>query len=60
MKEYVCTVKVTNDCAERGVKLISDYISILTTDEEMRDKLLQGVEHCRRMFPNFNKSTLNK
>ena len=21
MKEYVCTVKVTNDCAERGVKV---------------------------------------
>ena len=75
MKEYVCTVKVTNDCAERGVKviiikplymcylslfqLISDYISILTTDEEMRDLLLQGVENCRRMFPNFKKSTLN-
>ena len=28
-------------------------------DEEMRDMLLQGLEHCRRMFPNFNKSTLN-
>ena len=75
MREYVCTVKGTNDCAERGVKviiikshymcylslfqLISDYISILTTDEEMRDLLLQGVENCRRMFPNFKKSTLN-
>ena len=60
MKEYVCTVKVTNDCAERGVKLISDYISILTTNEDMRDLLLQGMEHCRNMFPNFKKSSLNK
>ena len=25
MKEYVCTVKVTNDCAERGVKVCINY-----------------------------------
>ena len=74
MKEYVLTVKVTNDCAERGVKvcmklicliyrlnlqLITDYASILTEDEEMRSLLLQGVERCRKMFPNFTKLTLN-
>ena len=39
--------------------MISDYISILTVDEEMRAKLLLGVEQCKRMFPNFNKATLN-
>ena len=25
MKQYVCTVKVTNDCAERGVKVFLDF-----------------------------------
>ena len=25
MKEYVCTVKVTNDCAERGLKVCIKY-----------------------------------
>jgi hypothetical protein len=39
--------------------MISDYISILTVDDDMRAMLLQGVEHSRRMFPNFNKTTLN-
>ena len=39
--------------------MITDYISILPVDEEMRAMMLQGVEHCRMMFPDFNKSTLN-
>jgi hypothetical protein len=29
--------------------MITDYISILTVDEEMRAMMLQGVEHCRMM-----------
>ena len=59
-KQFVKTVKVTNDVAERGVKLAADYATILTKDEEIRDKLLQGVERCRRLFPNFKKQTLNR
>ena len=43
-RDYVRTVKVVNDCAERGVKMISDYAMILTMDEDMRVELLQGVE----------------
>ena len=57
--EFVNTVKVTNDVAERGVKLASDYAGILTKDDAIRSMLLQGVERCRRNFPNFLKSTLN-
>ena len=60
MRDYVRTVKVTNDVAERGVKLMADYASILTTDDELRPLILQGVERNRKMFPNFKKSVLNK
>ena len=59
MREYIRTVKVTNDVAERGVKLIADYATILTTDDDMRALLLHGVERNRQMFPNFKKSVLN-
>ena len=53
------TVKVTNDTAERGIKLISDYSKILTKDPVNRIKMLQGVEMDRKINPDFKKSTLN-
>ena len=59
-KQVVQTIKTTNDVAERGVKLISDYATILTKDEGMRQWLLQGVEKNRRRYKNMNKSTLNQ
>ena len=58
-KEFVTSVKVTNDIAERGVKLAKDYATLLTKDDAIRAQLLQGVERCRRMFPDFAKQTLN-
>ena len=54
------TVKVVNDAAERGVKLISDYANIITSDPEQRAALLQGVEKHRSEFKDFDKKTLNK
>ena len=59
MREYVRTVKVTNDIAERDVKLISDYATILNADDDMRALLLHGVERNRQVYPNFKKSVLN-
>ena len=59
MEEFVRTVKVVNDAAERGIKLISDYSQILTKDEKVRAKLLQGVEMSRQINPDFKKNTLN-
>ena len=56
---FVTTVKVTNDVAERGVKLITDYPEILTKDEVVREQfLLQGVELHRCKFPDFQKKTV--
>ena len=57
--EFVNTVKVTNDVAERGVKLATDYATVLTKDDSVRSLLLQGVERCRKMYPDFLKSTLS-
>ncbi|KAF0313314.1 hypothetical protein FJT64_016134 [Amphibalanus amphitrite] len=47
---------VTNDVAERGVKLVTDYMEILTKDDTTREFLLQGVELHRRKFPDFQKN----
>jgi hypothetical protein len=60
MENFVRTVKVTNDVAERGVKVISDYSKILTQDNSLRRKLLQGVEMSRKIHPDFKKMTLNQ
>ena len=38
--EFVRTVKVVNDSAERGIKFISDYANILTKDHEIRRQML--------------------
>jgi len=56
----VTTVKVTNDIAERVVKLITDYLEVLTVtkDEKKRQFLLQGVELHTHKLLNFNKRTL--
>ena len=53
------TVKVTNDCAERGVKLSTDYSS-LTKDSQERSKIYQVVEAERRAKPDAKKGSLNK
>ena len=58
-RDFVKTVKVTNDIAERGVKLAKDYATLLTKDDGVRAEILQGVERCRKMFPDFAKKTLN-
>ncbi|KAF0297757.1 hypothetical protein FJT64_004800 [Amphibalanus amphitrite] len=55
---FVTKVKVTNDVAERGVKLVTDYMEILTKDDTTREFLLQGVELHRRKFPDFQKKII--
>ena len=58
-KDFVITVKVVNDTAERGVKMAEDYATILTKDDAMRAMILQGVERNRSKYPDFKKGTLN-
>ena len=59
MERYVKTLLICNDAAERGIKLVSDFIDCLTKDSSDREDLLQVVEAHRKQFPNVNKSTLN-
>ena len=59
MRNYVRTVKVTNDVAERGVKLMADYATILTEDDDMRQYILHALERNRIMYPTFRKNILN-
>jgi hypothetical protein len=53
-------LKVVNDTAERGVKLIQDYNNSVTKDEEQKQYLLQVVAECRRLYPDESKATLSK
>ena len=46
--------------AERGVKLASDFMKVLTTSTAMREKVFQVVENIRRQRPIVTKSTMNK
>ena len=60
MKRFIECLLVTNDTAERGVKLVSDFANSITKDPQDREYLLQIVEQHRRLFPDQNKSTLSK
>ena len=60
MENWVLTLKVTNDVAERGVKIVSEFCDILTKDSEDLGNLLQVVEQHRREYPDVKKTTLNK
>ena len=53
-------LRVTNDTAERGVKLIQDYAQTVKSDEAQRQALLQVVEHHRQNYLGFDKAALKK
>jgi len=57
-ERIVKSLKVVNDTAERGVKLIQDYNTMLTKDEEQKQFLLQVIQEHRRMYPDSKKSTV--
>lgn len=59
-QSIVKKMKVVNDIAERGVKLISEYETILTKDETQKQSILQNVAEYRTIFRNFNKSTMRQ
>ena len=59
-RQFVTTVKVVNNAAERGIKLTSDYVQSLTKDSVVREKIFQTVEFHRREKADTKKSTANK
>lgn len=58
--QMVSKLRVVNDTAERGIKLIEDYNSILTTNEEQKQFVLQIVSGYRKIIPDCKKETLKK
>jgi hypothetical protein len=57
-KANVLAINVVNDCAERGVKLSSDFLSSAKNEEHYQN-VLQVVEHDRKRQPNLRKRKLN-
>ena len=60
MEEYVRTLLVCNDSAERGIKLVSEYVDCLTKNSKERQDLLQVVEAHTKQFSGCDKDTLSK
>lgn len=53
-RDFATELEVTNDCVERGVKLIGDFKDY-TEDEEQRQFLLQVVEDHRKNHRSMTK-----
>ena len=60
VKATVCSLKVINDIAERGVALMDEFNKLITNDEEQKQYLLLVVQRYRQKYPDRNKSTLIK
>ena len=57
--EFATNLPVTNDLAERGIHLITEYIN-KSANEDQRQALLQVVEYHRDLVPNLTKKNLAK
>ncbi|KAJ4939573.1 hypothetical protein JOQ06_029018 [Pogonophryne albipinna] len=53
----VCAMNVVNDCAERGVKLTSDFVAVARKEQHLQN-VLQAVEHDRSQQPNLRRCKL--
>ncbi|XP_076298843.1 uncharacterized protein LOC143217957 [Lasioglossum baleicum] len=53
-------LKVVNDIAERGVKLMEDYNQLLSRNEEEKQYILQTVMEYRKQYPDATKQSLLK
>ena len=50
--ENVRAINVVNDCAERGVKLTTDFVATARSEQHLQN-VLQAVEHDRSKQPNL-------
>lgn len=57
-KTIVDSLHVVNDCAERTLKLMTDFNESLTTNESEMQRVIQVVEDNRDKMPNIKKSVL--
>ena len=54
-QEVASSLNVINDCAERGVKLSTDYLAAAKSEKHYPN-VLQVVEQSRKKMPNLRKS----
>lgn len=57
-KRIVEKIRVTNDTAERGVRLMEEYNNKLSTNDEQKQYILKVVSDYRKKYPDYRKSTL--
>lgn len=57
-RRIVNNLRVVNDTAERGVKMIQDYNRILCQGEEEKQYLLHVIDSYRKKYPSANKNML--
>ena len=57
-RNFVQSLSVTNDVAERGVALIESFANTVTRNETQLQWLLQAVEDHRKRTPTFSKGAL--
>ena len=48
-ENFVATLSVVNDSAERGVKLIEDFVSSTTNESLRQDLMLAVAEHRKKL-----------
>lgn len=56
--EIVNNIIVVNDISERKIKMMEEFNSILTNDEEQKQFLLLSVEKYRQKYPMYTKYSL--
>ena len=57
LKEPACTLKVTNDCAERALGMLTEFsVDRVTRDKDQRQYLLQVVKELRERQKNLKES----
>jgi hypothetical protein len=57
VKSLIHSLEVVNDCAERGVKLKTDFKDV-TKDVQQQKYLVQMIEAHRSHFKSYNKPHL--
>lgn len=58
-KNIVDSFQVVNDCAERTLKLMTDFNESFTTKEAEKQQAIQVIEDNRKKIPNTKKSVLS-
>eukprot|EP00102_Acyrthosiphon_pisum_P019081 XP_016656291.1 PREDICTED: uncharacterized protein LOC107882456 [Acyrthosiphon pisum] len=59
-KDIIATLKLVNDSAERGVKLMEEFNDKFTKQEEQKQYVLQIVQDYRKQYPGFSREVLKQ